>query len=80
MALVAIASALRAELGISSELNAARTIATACEAMGIMPETGETLPQLAARVVAAVGVEIPVAQPANASASTSTPPKPAHEH
>ena len=46
MTLVAIASALRAELGISTELNAARTIATACEVMGIMPETGETLPQL----------------------------------
>ena len=50
MTLVAIASALRAELGaelgISTELNAASTIATACEIMGIMPETGETLPQL----------------------------------
>ena len=79
MTLVAIASALRAELGaelgISTELNAASTIATACEIMGIMPETGETLPQLAARVAAAVGVEIPGT--AHASASTSTPPKPA---
>ena len=73
MTLVAIASALRAELGISTELNAARTIATACEVMGIMPETGETLPQLAARVAAAVGVEIPVTQSAHASASTPKP-------
>ena len=73
MTLVAIASALRAELGISTELNAASTIATACEIMGIMPETGETLPQLAARVAAAVGVEIPVTQSAHASASTPKP-------
>ena len=36
MTLVAIASALKAELSISSELNAAQTIAKACEAMGIM--------------------------------------------
>ena len=77
MTLVAIASALKAELGISSELNAAQTIAKACEAMGIVPETGETLPQVAARVAAAVGVEIPGTQSAHASASTSTPPKPA---
>ena len=35
---VAIASVLKAELSISSELNAAQTIATACEVMGIMPE------------------------------------------
>ena len=58
MTLVAIVSALRAELGISTELNSASTIATVCEIMGIMPETGETLPQLAARVAAAVGVEM----------------------
>eukprot|EP00966_Prymnesium_polylepis_P205854 4770345-Prymnesium_polylepis.1 len=69
MTLVAIASALKAELGISSELNAAQTIAKACEAMGIVPETGETLPQVAARVAAAVGVEIPGTQSAHASAS-----------
>ena len=44
MTLVAITSpsrpcsSLKAELSISSELNAAQTITTACEVMGIMPE------------------------------------------
>ena len=37
MTLVAIAAALKAELGISSELNAAGTIVTVCEVMGSMP-------------------------------------------
>lgn len=72
MSLVAKAAALRVELGLPTGAPAAATIVAACQLMGIVPETGEALPQLADRVIAAVGCEV-----APAAAATSAAPAPA---
>ena len=58
MSLVAMATALKAELGLPAELPAAAAILAAGEMMGIAAEGGEPLPLLAARIMAAVGCEI----------------------
>ena len=58
MTLVAKAAALCAELELSDKLSAADTINSAAQLLGIVPESGEVLSQLADRVVAAVGCEV----------------------
>ena len=58
MSLVAKAAALRSELGLP-ELAAGPTILAACATMGIVPEESSTLPQLADKVMAAVGCKLP---------------------
>ena len=52
---MAKANALKAELGIPPDMPAAAAISAACEVMQIIREQGESLPDLADRVVAAVG-------------------------
>ena len=58
MSLVAKANALKAELGLPSDMRAAQAIAAACEMMQMAAEEGESLTSLADRVVAAVGCEV----------------------
>ena len=52
MSLVAMATALKAELGLPAELPAAAAILAAGEMMGIAAEGGEPLPLLAAQLLA----------------------------
>ena len=51
-------NALKAELGLPSDMRAAQAIAAACEMMQMAAEEGESLTSLADRVVAAVGCEV----------------------
>ena len=65
------ANALKAELGIPPDMQAAAAISAACEIMQIIPEQGESLPALADRVFAAVGCVVATHAPPHAHAAAA---------
>ena len=58
MSLLAKTAAIAKAIGLPPDMAAGQTLVAACEAMGLVPEQGATLPQIADLLMADIGCSL----------------------
>ena len=73
MSLLAKCAAIAKAIGLPPDMAAGETLVAACEAMGIVPEPGATLPQKADKLMADIGCGLAAAPPPPAPTPAPAP-------
>ena len=74
MSLLAKTAAIAKAIGLPPDMATGQTLVAACEAMGVVPEPGATLPQIADRLMADMGCGLAPPAPAPTDACSGARP------